>query len=58
MITYKKIADFLLDHLCEVYGVEETITLLINKGYTRKDLAHLNFDKDDIERAFEMNRAI
>lgn len=53
VIDYKKLADCLLDNMCDTSGVTETITFLIEVGYTQEELLYLNFDEETIHNALE-----
>lgn len=49
--------DTMVDGMCELYGVYETIEKLIKCDADRDMLMQMNFSQDDIEYAFdEINR--
>ena len=50
-INYRELADLLLDHFIEGWGLIETIGFLYSRGYTKEQLLDLDFDEMDIERA-------
>lgn len=50
-IDYKELADLLLDHFWEGWGVIETIGFLYSRGYTKEQLLELDFSEEDIEKA-------
>jgi hypothetical protein len=48
--TKERVADFLLDNMCERDGVQETIIWLLDSGFTYTELVYeLNFNKDEVE---------
>lgn len=49
MVDYKELLSSLLDDRCEMYGTHNTISKLIDDGYTREDLIELDFDEDDVD---------
>ena len=49
----KEILDALIDNLCEVDGVRETIKNLIDLSVDRNELVAMNFDKDEVEAVFD-----
>lgn len=50
-IDYKELADLLLDHYCESWGVNETIYFLYHTlEYNKDHILALNFNEEDIDR--------
>lgn len=50
-IDYKELADLLLDHYCESWGVDETIYFLYHTlEYNKEHLLELDFKEEDIDR--------
>jgi len=49
MVDYKELMNKLLDDRCDLYGSRNTISYLLDDGYTRDDLIELNFDEDDVD---------
>lgn len=47
---YKEAANVLLDWMCDVEGIDITISILINSGFNDDALLLLNFSKEDIEK--------
>ena len=39
----------LLDDRCEMYGIRNTISYLLDDGFTREELLDLRFDEDDVD---------
>lgn len=48
LVDYENLTNFLLDYVCELKGVLETIAFLMERGYTRDNLLVLGFSSDDI----------
>ena len=51
MITYKEIADSLIDNYCELFGIRNCICYLMDIGVKKKGLLKMGFDLEDIEAA-------
>jgi len=47
-LDYIALTDILLDYVTEVKGIRETISFLMDFGYTREELIDLGFGEDDI----------
>lgn len=48
---YKRVANDLIDRMCDVEGIIETIQYFIKSGYNDDALLFLCFSKEDIEHA-------
>lgn len=49
MVDYKELLNRLLDDRCDLYGARNTISYLLDEGYTRDDLIELDFDEEDVD---------
>lgn len=49
----EQVANVCLDWMLDNEGYSYTIGLLINKGFTDKEILSLGFDKEDIDNARE-----
>ena len=49
--NYEQLANNLLDHLIEGFGLVETCEYLVGSGYTDDELYYLGFEKETIETA-------
>lgn len=50
-VDYKELAYLLLDHLCEGWGVDETIYFLYHTlEYNKEHMIELDFNEEDIDR--------
>ena len=55
-IDYKTLTNELIERLCERYGIQETISLLLDVGCTKNELIKLQFNDDDIEEVVTLNK--
>jgi len=51
---YQRVADTLLDFLCDLYGITWTIQYLMDSGFSDEQILRLGFQKCDIEDAKEL----
>lgn len=58
MIIYYDLANLLLDHLIDGYGVKEAIGFLYSRGYNKRQLIELKFDEKDIDEAIKFEEEI
>lgn len=50
-IDYKELANLLLDHYCDSWGVDETIYFLYHTlEYSKEQLIELDFNEENIDR--------
>ena len=49
MVDYKELLNRLLDDRCDLFGTRNTISYLLDEGYTRDDLIELDFDEDEVD---------
>jgi hypothetical protein len=52
-IDYEKLANLLLDDAVEMNGIGETCYMMLNAGYTKRQLYYLGFDEEVIDDAQE-----
>lgn len=48
-----RVCNDLLDLMCDVRGIKDTIKYLLESGFNRFELLDLNFDKKDIDDVLE-----
>ena len=53
MISYREIADTLIDNYIDAYGVKHCICYLMDIGCTKSDLIKMGFDREAVEAAEE-----
>ena len=49
MANYKELLDRLLDDRCELFGINNTISYLLDLGFTRDELLELQFEAADVD---------
>jgi hypothetical protein len=49
---HQRVADFLLDFHCELYGVSETVVFLKSSGFTKQECLALHLDASVVETIF------
>lgn len=52
--NWKELADNLLDHMVNVYRLDEVVIMMISWGYSDDDLYFLGFDEETIKEAHEI----
>ena len=50
---YKRVANFLLDNLCNYESPNYCIKLFLRANYTKEELLHLEFDSQDLDNVIE-----
>jgi hypothetical protein len=53
-VDYEKLANDLVNHLVEGWGISETIELLLKLNYSPDDLLKLDFDIDNINSVMQL----
>jgi hypothetical protein len=52
-LDYKKLANVLLDCMCETIGIVEVVEILIGQGFSYDEILSLRFQQEVIDQAQE-----
>jgi hypothetical protein len=58
MIVYYDLANLLLYHFIDGYGIRETIGFLYSRGYDKRQLLELRFNEKDIDEAIKFEEEL
>lgn len=48
-----ELLEMLIDDRCEMYGIRNTISLMVDNGFTREELLEMKFDEEDVDAVLE-----
>jgi hypothetical protein len=52
-LSYKQLANTLLDFMCEAFDIVEVVEILIGQGFSYDEILSLGFEKETIDQAQE-----
>lgn len=47
-----ELLEMLIDDRCEMYGIRNTISFLMDNDFTKEELIEMKFDEDDVNYVF------